>query len=273
VAKETFCRVRRLPSREDGFVTIDPDAAHGPRILRQRSFQKVRKGHIVPAVYQRNFAINQQVAVHCKGQPGCQIRNVKTSGTRGAFYRRTRKDGSEIDDIEVSLAALEDKAQPVFVATLAGEPLTLERKNVLAQFFGVQAVRGPSFFADRADLMGEWVSQLDERGLRPEAVEQAGGDADAVRREVLDLQLSTTTRFVTMLQKGLKMGAVLGSMRWHLLDFGAPVLAYSDQPVVMWPAGVTLTEPFSSPRFAPLGAVEVRVPLSPHLGGSEGDRR
>ena len=54
-------------------------------------------------------------------------------------------------------------------------------------------------------------------------------------------------------------------MRWHLLDFGSSVLAVSDQPVVTWAADVGLSRPFTAPRLGPLGAVEVRVPLSDRM--------
>src|SRR4051812_8490684 len=116
------------------------------KTMSRTSYSVVKRGHIVPAVYQRNFADGQQVAVHFMGRAECEIRNVKTAGTRGAFYRRTRPDGTEIDDIEASLSVLESSVQPVFADVRAGEPLTLERKSALAQFFGMQMVRGPAFF-------------------------------------------------------------------------------------------------------------------------------
>lgn len=82
---------------------------------------------------------------------------------------------------------------------------------------------------------------------------------------MLEKQLSPTARFVTMLSVAVKMSAVLGSMRWHVIEFGDPVLAYSDQPVVVWPARLPNSEPFPSPHFGPLSAIEVRVPLSSHM--------
>jgi hypothetical protein len=62
----------------------------------------------------------------------------------------------------------------------------------------------------------------------------------------------------------LKVGAVLGSMRWQLLRFDEPLLAYSDQPVVVWPVGVDAfaTSP-TKPDLSPLDALEVRIPVSP----------
>jgi hypothetical protein len=235
------------------------------KIMKRDSYPRVKNAHIIPAVYQRNFADGQQVAVHFVDRDTCEIRNVKTAGTRRAYYRRTRPDGSEIDDIEASLSVLEGGMRPVFDEIRAGESLTLERKSVLAQFFGMQMARGPAFFSDRTELMSDIVNQLSVTDIQPKALEAAGDDVFVVRQQVLETQLSTTTQFVTMLSVGVKLAAVLGSMRWHLLRFDGPVLAYSDHPVVVWPADERLVEPFDRPRLGPLSAVEVRVPLAPDL--------
>jgi hypothetical protein len=160
------------------------------------------------------------------------------------------------------LSVVEGKAKPVFEEILGGEPLTLERKNVLAHFFGIQMVRSPAFFQARAELIDDFVRELNEDAVYPAALADAGGDVEVVRSKVREAQLSSTTRFVMMLSIGSKLAPVLGNMRWHLLDFGSPVLAVSDQPVVTWPAEVRMTSPFSVPRLGPLGAVEVRVTLS-----------
>ena len=125
----------------------------GPEILRRASYPRVKRAHIVPAVYLRNFATHDQLAVHRTDRPGCELRNVRTVGTRGPYYRRERYDGSEIDDVEASLSAVEGKAKPVFDEILSGEPLSVSRKNVLAHFFAIQMVRGPAFFNQRAELI------------------------------------------------------------------------------------------------------------------------
>jgi Protein of unknown function (DUF4238) len=140
--------------------------------------------------------------------------------------------------------------------------LTLERKGMLAQFFGVQVVRGPAFFEQRTELINRLVAELRAKDLRPKALEDAGGDPEVVRERVRELYLADTQQFITMLTTSFKMASVLGSMRWQLLHFDAPLLAYSDHPVVIWPAGVASSPPFDRQHLAPLDAVEVRVPLS-----------
>jgi len=233
--------------------------------MRRESYPRVKRGHIVPAVYLRNFAESDQVALHRIDRPSCDLRNVRTVGTRGPFYRRERGDGSEIDDIEASLSVLEDKVKPVFDEMLGGAPLTLERKSILAQFFAMQMVRGPAFFKERTELIDDFLRELGEDAFQPAARAEAGGDIEVVRQKARDAALSTTARFVKMLSIGSKLGSVLGSMRWHMLDFGGSVLAVSDHPVVTWPADVRMTEAFTVPRLGPLGAVEVRVPLSDRM--------
>ena len=233
--------------------------------MRRESYSRVKRGHIVPVVYLRNFAESDQVALHRTDQAGCELRNVRTAGTRGPFYRRQRPDGTKFDDVEASLSVLEDKVKPVFDEILGGAPLTLERKSVLAQFFGMQMVRGPAFFKERTELIDDFMRELGADAFEPAAVEEAGGDIELVRERARDAALSATAHFARMLSIGSKLGAVLGNMRWHLLDFGASVLAVSDHPVVTWPADVRMTEAFTVPRLGPLGAVEVRVPLSDRM--------
>jgi Protein of unknown function (DUF4238) len=272
------CRVTRKPNRYVRTVSPSKAGADGekkplterdqtrpPQVMRRESYPRVKRGHIVPVVYLRNFAESDQVALHRTDQGGCELRNVRTAGTRGPFYRRQRPDGTDIDDIEASLSVPEEKVKPVFDEILGGAPLTLERKSVLAQFFGMQMVRGPAFFKERTELIDDFLRELGADAFEPAAVEEASGDIELVRKRARDAALSATARFVKMLGIGSKLGPVLGSMRWHLLDFGASVLAVSDHPVVTWPAGVRMTEAFSAHRLGPLGAVEVRVPLSDRM--------
>ena len=230
-------------------------------------YEPVKKGHIVPRVYQRNFAVNEQVAVHVNGKTGPVVMSIRDAGTRARFYRRTRpKDGSEIDDIEASLSYLEEATSPVLTELIGGAPLTIERKGVLAQFFGIQMVRGPAFIEERRKVIKPLVDQLSASDLEPRALKEAHGDVHRVRQKVLDSFLSSTQQLTTMLTTGMRQGSVLGSMRWQLLRFADPVVAYSDHPVVVWPARtLTVTAAFDDPQLETLTAFEAAVPLTPHL--------
>lgn len=52
-------------------------------------------------------------------------------------------------------------------------------------------------------------------------------------------------------------------MRWQVLRFGRPLLAYSDHPVVLWPMNVERTRPFRRQILGPLTMLEIRVPIAP----------
>jgi hypothetical protein len=84
------------------------DRTRPPQVMRRESYSRVKRGHIVPAVYLRNFAESDLVALHRTDQAGCELRNVRTAGTREPFYWRQRPDGTQIDDIEASLSVLEE---------------------------------------------------------------------------------------------------------------------------------------------------------------------
>jgi len=235
-------------------------------VMSRAQYEPVKKGHIVPQVYQRNFAVSDQVAVHIDGAPACVIMNIRDAGTRPRFYRRTRPDGTEIDDIEASLSYIEDAIRPVFDELIAGAPLDQAKKGVLAQFLGVQMVRGPAFFDERTNLLTPLLSGLSEQDLTPRALREAGGNVDVARRRVTDAYLHSTQQLTTMLTTATKMASVIGSMRWQLLQFDGPVLAFSDHPVVVWPWDAwTILVPFAAPQLGPLGSFEVRAPLAPDL--------
>jgi hypothetical protein len=68
-----------------------------------------------------------------------------------------------------------------------------------------------------------------------------------------------------MLTTSFKLALVIGSMRWHLLQFADPIVAYSDHPVVAWPMAAATATPFPKPELAPMAAIEIRAPLSSRL--------
>lgn len=81
-----------------------------------------------------------------------------------------------------------------------------------------------------------------------------------------------------MLTTSMKLAAVVGSMRWQLLAFAEPVIAYSDHPVVVWPLAEGTAAPFPTPQLAPMSAIEVRMPVSAQIAllmtwADEPDRR
>lgn len=236
-------------------------------ILEREHYPTVKQGHIVPVAYQRSFATNDFVAVHVPGRTDCVKLNVANAGTRSRFYRRKRSDGTEIDDFEAMLAELENVAGPVLRDIAGDAPLTPDRKGVLAQFLAVQMLRGPAFFSQHHVNIERFVPKtLTRKHVKPALLKQTGGDFKLAREQVVALFRDPTQALMQMLTVSMKVSAVLGSMRWQVLRFDSPLVAYSDQPVVVWPEKyAAFNAPPSTPSFGPLTALEVQAPLSPHL--------
>jgi hypothetical protein len=237
-------------------------------VLRQDAYSKVKQGHIVPATYQRSFGVNDRVAVHVPGKADHVELHIENAGTRSRFYRRVRPNGEEIDDIEATLAYVETKSAPTLTEVAMGAKLTATRKEALVQFLAIQMLRGPAFFSRQHENIERFVPKaLTEADVKPALLEQTGGDLELAREQVVELFRQPTHQLLRMTTIALKVAAVLGSMRWQLLRFDDPLLAYSDQPVVVWPLGTEMfNAPPTEPNFGPLGALEVQVPLSPHVG-------
>jgi Protein of unknown function (DUF4238) len=225
------------------------------------AYSSVDKGHIVPRVYLRNFADGEQIEMYIVGTGSSHVVNVAKAGTRQRPYRRTRPSGEVIDDIEWSLAHIERAVAPILGNVDQRWPLTFDDKRTLAEFFAVQMVRGPRFFEHRAELVEqstrEQVRQLSaDMGVPERMVEHQIAQADF---------LSDTPRLVSMLRLSRLLTTYLGSMHWTLLRFKDPVIALSDQPVVIWPLERGRADASVAQAWGPGGALEVRVPVSPSL--------
>ena len=245
-----------------------PQSVDRPRlVISQDHYPKVKNGHIVPCVYQRSFAIDEAVAVHVPGKEKCIPLNIAKVGTRPRFYRRKRPDGTPIDDFETTLAAVESRVAPMLRDVVAGAPLTFERKGGLTQFLALQMLRGPVFVARHHVIVDQFLPQvLSMEHVKPALIALTGGDMELARERVVEAFRNPTERLKRMVTISMKVSAVLGSMRWRLVRFADPVVAYSDQPVVVWPLAVEAYRTLpTEPNFGPLEALEVQVPLSPHL--------
>lgn len=241
--------------------TYEPDR---PRLIMDRAeYTAVERAHIVPRMYQKAWAVEGKVAVHRVGDERCSLVGTKKVGTRDAYYRRTRPTGETIDDIEASLSEVESRSAPVLSAVVSGRPLDLDVKGALAQFFGVQLMRGPAFFEKREKTVLPMIEELQSSDFLPEALAAVGGDVEVARAKLKGTYADPTQRFTTMLQLAIKQAGILGNMRWQILRFYEPLLAYSDHPVVLWPESMKRTQPLKLQHLGPLSAIEVRVPISP----------
>ena len=68
---------------------------------------------------------------------------VSKAGVLKDFYRRTRRDGTVIYDIEWSLEQIERVVPPTLREIGTRWPLDPKEKALLAEFIGIQLVRGP----------------------------------------------------------------------------------------------------------------------------------
>lgn len=258
-------RINRLNSRDIASVK-GPEADFPTNVMSRDSYQEVNNGHIVPRMYQRAFAVGGLVRVHKPGSTQCVSMSTKRAGTRGPYYRRTRPDGTTIDDVEASLAVVEDKTAPALQQLVAGAAPTIELKLRVAQFIAVQMVRGPEFFKQQQELVEKNVPKLLDEIATPELLRAGGLDPATAESHFVESLTAETERFRDMLTMSMKVASVVANMRWSLINFDAGSLAYSDHPVVAWPANVQETEPFKHQILGPHTAIELRLPLSPTLG-------
>ena len=106
----------------------------------------------------------------------------------------TAADGQAINDIEASLAFVEDKASAPLAQLIAGESMTVERKGTVAQLLGLQMLRGPAFFEQREELLRPLIEGLEANDLRPEGLALVGGDLELARSRILALYVDPTQR-------------------------------------------------------------------------------
>jgi hypothetical protein len=217
-------------------------------------------------MYQRAWeADERQVAVHHVGQDVCKLRSTRRAGARPGFYRRSRPQGAEIDDFEATLGGVEDRATRPLREVIAGEALSFERKGAIAQFLAVQLMRSPTFFRTHATSAEELVVELRPQDFKRAYLKSVDGDVERARAGVRATFQKKTDALTAMASFSAKVANILAHMRWHVLRFDRPLLAYSDQPVVVWPMNIALTKAFPTPRHGPLSALEVRAPLAPDV--------
>jgi len=126
-------------------------------------------------------------------------------------------------------------------------------------------LRGPAFFEQREELIVPILEGLESTDFTPRGMAAVGGEVDQARTKLVRAYLDPTQRFLTMLTSAVKMATVLAHMRWHMLRFEGPLLAYSDHPIVLWPMDLATSAPFGRQGLGPLSALEVRVPIAPDV--------
>jgi Protein of unknown function (DUF4238) len=110
------------------------------------SYQVKPRSHVVPAGYLRAWTHGAEIAMRLGVSEESVTTSIRNVGVRSNFYRRERpKTGETIHDVEWSIEQLETAALPVISSLPSRWPLGAEDKARVAQFFGLQVVRGPAF--------------------------------------------------------------------------------------------------------------------------------
>ena len=226
-------------------------------------YPAVRNAHVVPEFYLRNFAQATQIETHRVAVAESRIRSVGKVGVRRYAYRRTRPDGTKIDDTEWSLSQLEDKAAPLIRDLEAHWPFVSDDRAIVASFVSAQAVRGPRWTAWYEAWTHGYIGELRANPSRVEL--PAGREAQEVIDELEELLLSDTHRLRQMLEFTRKLPSAVASMHWTLVEFASPVIITSDHPLVLWPLDAGARAPQVTPPIGFMETLEIRLPISPRL--------
>jgi hypothetical protein len=230
------------------------------------SYQVKPRSHVVPAGYLRAWTHGAEIAMRLGVSEESVTTSVRNVGVRSNFYRRERpKTGETIHDVEWSIEQLETAALPVISSLPSRWPLGAEDKARVAQFFGLQVVRGPAFKA--------WHEQyvqptIDAVRSDPVATTVPGPDEspEEVAHKLIGHVSSDTYRLVEMVKTARAVAVALGSMHWTLVRFARPRLVTSDQPVVVWPLSRGRARPCPNNLDAGVtDTLEVFVPFGPDL--------
>ena len=230
-------------------------------------YQKVERAHIVPRAYLRGFADDDERIALRMVEGGDQVvTSINNAAVRKAFYRRTRPDGTPIDDIEWAMSRLESHVAPLLRELEDRWPLAYGDKAILAEFAALQLVRSPRWRAWHDQFVDKTVDEWRRgEGLPESAVEASDDELHRWIERAANQIRGDTQRHVKMLALLGKLASILGSMNWTLLRFERPLVATSDHPVHLWP----IERRASRPELGRLNAgilptLEVRLPVSAH---------
>jgi hypothetical protein len=221
------------------------------------------RSHIVPQSWLRLFARGERIAIRHRPDDRRTVANVTKALVEKDFYGRQRPDGTHSSDVEAAMSAIESRAPGVLREIEHRLPLTLNDKGLLAEFFALQAVRGPAWRDWHRTKVAEMVTEY--RSTR--VMQLPSGIVLPLQQRDIDavesFYLGRTETLKQMLELIPKVATVMGCMHWVVLEFEDDLVATSDEPVVQWPLRSVVRRP-GGPGLG-IGVrstLEIRVPIS-----------
>jgi hypothetical protein len=204
------------------------------------------------------------IGMRLVGDPDTEkVISTRDAAVRKRFYRRTRPDGTPIDDVEHSLGLIEDRAAPILREIEQRWPLSFEDKHILGEFFALQVLRSPrsrQTYEMRTDRL---VEEYQTSGFLAEEIAESGQTPDEVFDQTHELFASDSFRLRRMLGMSSNGSSIFGSMIWALIRFPKPTLATADHPLTGWSRFETRSRPKVTPDGVGLSnLLEVRAPVS-----------
>jgi Protein of unknown function (DUF4238) len=163
-------------------------------------------------MYLRNFAdADGMIGMRLADDPDSeQVISIDVAAIRKHYYRRTRLDGTSIDDVEYSLSVLEARAAPILRGVEENWPLGFEEKRILGELFAVQLLRGVRWRQGYETRTDRLVEQYRSQGLFDEDVANGDLTVEEVAERHREWFRSDTFRLRRMLYASPKGSAYNG---------------------------------------------------------------
>lgn len=209
--------------------------------------------HIVQRAYLAQWEVDGLLTVHFVSSGESKRISSTNAAVRSRFYVERAEDGSRSAPLEHELGRVEDAAIGLVRDITRRWPLNQDERFILTEYVAVQILRSPAW--------RYWHEEVLENTL-PKYRQQISAPA---RQQYDTIARSDKNRHDTLRQMINQVGAMVGSMHWHLLRFSSPKVVTSDHPVVVTPLGpgnLVHSAPIPAAGFAE--TLEMVFPLGPH---------
>lgn len=216
------------------------------------------RNHVVSVGYLKRWtstATGDLVAVGVNGGDSGAMR-PKVAGWRPRFWAQSREAR---EWVETRLSRVEHLGTTALLDLIVDWPGTQDQQLALAELIGLHLVRNP---AGRARFEAAQVPLIQQRLANDDGWDEKS------KQQFARLATDDSAWVDSFMSFANRATSLVASTHWTLVEFPAPLLATSDQPVTTMPLlapgeQVALT---ALPRGALIDSEELRFPLSPrHL--------